>query len=85
MSKKLILFEGPGHSWLRVPLEELDALGIQDKISGFSHRDAQFAFLGEGKDIQVYLEAANVGDDIDHFDPCRVLYWGLLSRGTNSN
>jgi hypothetical protein len=84
MSKK-ILFGGLGHNWLRVPSKDLDSLGIRDKISGFSHQDDEFAYLGEGKDIRIYLEAVNVGADIDHFDPSKVLYWWLFSRGTNPN
>ncbi len=82
MNKKLILIESPAHSWLRVPLEDLDTLGIRDKISGFSYMDEEFAYLEEEIDMPVYLEAFNlVSSKIDRFDPCKGLYWSLLSWG----
>ena len=79
MNKKLILFESPGHSWLRVSLKDLDDLGIRDQGSGFSYQDDEFAYLDEEIDMPVYLEAVNlVSSDIDRFDPRKVLYGGLL-------
>lgn len=36
----------PGHGWLQVPLADIDALGIENRISGFSYLT----------DIHVYLE-----------------------------
>jgi hypothetical protein len=86
MKKKLILFESPGHGWLRVPLKDLDDLGIRDRVTGFSYIDGEFAYLEEGVDMPVYLEAVNLArDDIDYFDPCEVLIWDFAKRGINLN
>jgi len=45
------------HSWLRVPLSELEQLGINEKISGYSYKDNLYAYLEEDDDEMMFREA----------------------------
>ena len=47
----------PGHGWLQVPLEDVHALGIADKISRYSYVDQKFAYLEEDVDAGRFIEA----------------------------
>jgi hypothetical protein len=47
----------PGHGWLEVPMEELRDLGIADKISHYSYRDGDTAYLEEDCDTAVFVLA----------------------------
>jgi hypothetical protein len=51
--------EDPGHGWLEVPVTELQALGIADKISGYSYvsRDGRTAYLEEDCDATKFIAA----------------------------
>ena len=53
----LKFFEDPGHGWLEVPLAQVAALGITNKISGYSYRKGTMAYLEEDCDASVFLEA----------------------------
>jgi hypothetical protein len=44
-----------GHGWLQVEREELIALGIADKISGFSYVKGEYVYLEEDCDASLYL------------------------------
>ncbi|MBU1082558.1 MAG: hypothetical protein KKB59_18875 [Spirochaetes bacterium] len=46
-----------GHGWLRVRVDELRALGIADKISGYSYRAGEWAYLEEDCDSEVFVKA----------------------------
>jgi hypothetical protein len=50
-TKKVVrkFHEDPGHGWLCVKIAELEALGIADKITGFSYMRKQSAYLEEDK------------------------------------
>lgn len=54
---KLRFHSDAGHGWLRVPLSELDRLGIRHLISQYSYRNATHAFLEEDCDAAVYVAA----------------------------
>jgi len=56
-TKNFIFFTDPGHGWLRVPLKEIERLGIADKISNYSYQKNKMAFLEEDCDAGVFLEA----------------------------
>ena len=45
---KYRLFSDPGHSWLEVSLDELDELGIANKITAWSYRKGTNVYLEEG-------------------------------------
>lgn len=45
------------HGWICVKIAELEALGIADKITGFSYMRKQSAYLEEDTDYTTYLNA----------------------------
>ena len=47
----------PGHGWLAVSMEEINKLGIADKISTYSYRKGETAYLEEDCDCSVFLQA----------------------------
>ena len=48
-----------GHAWLKVSMEEINALNIRDKISMYSYYDAKNGdvYLEEDCDAGIFLEA----------------------------
>ena len=50
-------FEDPGHGWLEVPVSMLDLMGIRPKISNFSYRKNDMAYLEEDCDFAVFYDA----------------------------
>ena len=57
MLRPYLCVDTPAHSWLRVPLSELDALGIRDDITEYSYKDNLYAYLEEDCDLRTFLEA----------------------------
>lgn len=55
--KTINFYTDPGHGWAAVDMRELHALGIADKISRYSYRKGETAFLEEDCDFSVYMEA----------------------------
>jgi hypothetical protein len=55
--KTITFYTDPGHGWAEIPMAELSALGIADKISPYSYRKGNIAFLEEDCDFFVYMEA----------------------------
>lgn len=55
--KTLHFYADPAHGWLKVPLKDLDKLGIKDKISECSYYRGEFAYLEEDCDMNVYIYA----------------------------
>ena len=55
--KPYLCIDTPCHSWLRVPLSELDALGIRDNITEYSYEDDLYAYLEEDCDLMTFIEA----------------------------
>lgn len=47
----------PGHGWLEVPIEHLKQLDIADKISNFSYRKGDMAYLEEDQDASEFIKA----------------------------
>jgi len=58
-NKKVVrkFHQDPGHGWLCVKISELEALGIADKITGFSYMRKQSAYLEEDQDMTTYQNA----------------------------
>lgn len=54
---KYTKFNDPGHGWLRVPLDELDTLGIRNKISSYSYTKGTNAYLEEDCDYSLFDQA----------------------------
>ena len=65
ISSQLTFISDPGHGWMRVPLVDIAALGIETAVSTCSYIDGQFAYrsaevttsLEEDCDCAVYLDA----------------------------
>lgn len=55
----------PGHGWLEVPVAELAALGIADKVSAYSYvsRDGKTAYLEEDCDVTLFVDAKMSDND----------------------
>ena len=56
-STHLTFINDPGHGWLRVPLTDIAALGIEEQITPYSYIEGNFAYLEEDLDAPRYLEA----------------------------
>ncbi len=56
-STHLTFINDPGHGWLRVPLTDIAALGIEAHITPYSYIEGNFAYLEEDLDAPRYLEA----------------------------
>jgi len=56
MTMKYRLFSDPGHSWLEVSLDELDELGIAQKITAWSYRKGTNVYLEEDCDAPLFLQ-----------------------------
>ena len=53
-----------GHGWFEVELEELERLGITDKISEYSYYHAGKVYLEEDSDFGIFLDAKTAaGED----------------------
>lgn len=50
-------FNDPGHGWVRVPLERIQLLGIENAISNYSYRNGNKVFLEEDQDVSTYAKA----------------------------
>jgi hypothetical protein len=48
----------PGHGWLRVPLQLLNDWNISNKISDYSYKTTNFAYLEEDCDASIFIDEA---------------------------
>jgi|GEM_PF-1330821 len=51
------LIDDGGHSWLKVPMQDLADLGLANKISSFSYVKGNYAYLEEDCDLAVFFAA----------------------------
>ena len=58
----LTFISDPGHGWLRVPLADIVALGIEGDISPYSFIDGRYAYLEEDCDYTVFIDACTAQD-----------------------
>jgi len=56
-STHLTFINDPSHGWLKVPLTDIAALGIEEQITSYSYIEGNFAYLEEDLDAPRYLEA----------------------------
>lgn len=47
----------PGHGWLEVPMQLIEVLGIKSKISAYSYRKGDLAYLEEDCDAAEFMQA----------------------------
>lgn len=64
---KYTYFTDPRYGWLKVPIEELKALGIADKISDCSYIKGAHAYLEEDYDMPIFL-VEKFGKDVLYDD-----------------
>lgn len=57
ITSPLTFLSDPGHGWLRVPLADIAALGIEGEISAYSFIDGRFAYLEEDCDYGRFVNA----------------------------
>ena len=50
-------FQDSCHGWLRVPMAHIRELDIADRISGFSYKNGEHAYLERDVDYRVFEEA----------------------------
>lgn len=60
--KTIKVYADPAHAWAKVSKKELEKLGIQKEISGFSYERNGFAFLEEDSDLSKYIAALREKD-----------------------
>ena len=56
MIRSFHLVADPGHSWLKVPVAELQRLGIESNISSCSYIRNGVAYLEEDVDARIFLD-----------------------------
>lgn len=49
--------EDPGHSWLEVPICDVRKIGVLDKITPYSPKNADFIYLEEDCDMFTFVDA----------------------------
>lgn len=54
---KLIKYNDPQHGWLRVKRNDINILGIADKITQYSYQRGKWVYLEEDQDIGAFIEA----------------------------
>ena len=57
-TRKLTYYTDPGHGWLAVDRDDLDALNIAHKITPYSYERGNRVYLEEDLDAMTYLDAA---------------------------
>ena len=58
--KKYHFYSDPGHGWLKVSIKELIKLGIAEKITGYSYRKGNFAYLEEDCDVSTFADSKKI-------------------------
>jgi len=48
-----------GHGWLKVTIQEIKSLGIDNKISSCSYRQGNDVYLEEDCDASIFIDAFN--------------------------
>ncbi len=57
MEKVYRFVSDPGHGWVEVPVAELVEMGVADKITGYSYRKGNMAYLEEDMDAGTFFNA----------------------------
>jgi hypothetical protein len=55
--KTYTFYTDPGHGWIKVPMNELRTLNIAHKISHYSYRNGDLAYLEEDCDASLFIDA----------------------------
>ena len=58
MNHTLTFYSDPSHGWLQVPHALINQLGIGNKITRYSYRDQECAYLEEDCDLSLFMREA---------------------------
>lgn len=65
MLKDYNFYSDDGHGWLAVKRSEVNALGLQDKISNYSYQKGNTVYLEEDSDTSLFINTkVSLGDTI---------------------
>lgn len=56
-AKTHTFFSDPGHGWLRITRDDVNASGIADKVSSYSYQRGRWVYLEEDCDAALYIDA----------------------------
>ena len=57
MMRSFQYFTDSEHGWIKVPVKLLKSLGIEGKISMYSYRRGEYAYLEEDCDASLFLDS----------------------------
>jgi hypothetical protein len=57
MKQTYLCIDDPGHGWMKVTMDEIRRLGIEDKITSYSYRNGDDVYLEEDVDMSTFLDA----------------------------
>ena len=55
--KTFTIYADPGHAWVKVPMRELQKLNIADRITPYSYKRGEHAYLEEDMDLSTFVMA----------------------------
>lgn len=55
---EVVVFDDPGHGWLRIRKADMKRLGIGGEITSYSYQKGQYAYLEEDQDAGVAIDKA---------------------------
>ena len=67
LPKELTYYIDAGHGYLKVPMKTIEAYGLKNKISGFSYKTANFAFLEEDCDATLFMKTVKEMGNEHHY------------------
>ena len=65
---KFPFYMDPGHGWLRIPIRLLRELGIESRITLYSYRRGDYAYLEEDCDAMTFIKAMEARGRTVEFD-----------------
>ena len=81
LSEQLTFISDPEHGWLKMPIGELAALGIENQITSCSFLNGRFVYLEEDQDASTYLASRRAqGHPDPQFDEQYVNYFARSQR-----
>ena len=55
---EIIFYSDPSHGWAEIPISLINDLGIGQKISHYSYKNGNFAYLEEDCDLSLFMQTA---------------------------
>lgn len=66
---EITFYSDPSHGWAEIPISLINDLGIGQKISHYSYKNGDFAYLEEDCDLGIFMRSAEAkGWDISFKD-----------------